>query len=142
MARTRSKINRRGRPPSLKVAARKTLRLQDSVRGLLSDLEDLEKRLLRLEALLEAGRKAARERARVRRAQSKGIRGKGPNIRDIAYQVMARRKKPMGIQEISDLVLRAKKGEAGGHFTQNLGAALARDKRFTRVSRGVYSVKR
>jgi len=55
---------------------------------------------------------------------------------------MARRRKPMSIQEISDQVLRIKKGKPGGHFTQNLGAALARDKRFTRVGRGVYSIKR
>jgi len=52
----------------LKVAARKTVRLQDSVRGLLTDLEDLEKRLRRLESLLEASRKAARERAKTRKA--------------------------------------------------------------------------
>jgi hypothetical protein len=142
MARTRRTLSRRGRPPSLKVAARKASKLQSDVRGLLIDLEDLERRLVRLETLLEASRAAERERARVRRARNSGIRGKGPNVRDIAFQVLARRKKPMGIQEISAQVLRVKKGRPGGNFTQNLGAALARDRRFSRVGRGQYTIKR
>lgn len=142
MARKRQSVNRRGRPPSLKVAARKTHKLQQDVRSLLQELTDLEQRLLRLEDLLEAGRKAQRERTRQRAAESKGIRGKGPNVRDIAYQVLSRRKKPMSIQEISSQVLRIKKGKAGDNFTQNLGAALARDSRFVRAGRGLYTVRR
>jgi hypothetical protein len=48
----------------------------------------------------------------------------------------------MGIQEISAQVLKIKRGKPGGNFTQNLGAALSRDRRFTRVGRGLYTVKR
>jgi hypothetical protein len=48
----------------------------------------------------------------------------------------------MGIQDISTRVLALKKGEPGDNFTQNLGAALARDSRFTRVGRGLYAVRR
>lgn len=136
-------MNRRGRRPSLKVAARKAGKLQHRVRGLLTELENLEERLVRLEQLLEASQKAERERMKKKRAaRSAGIRGKGPNVRDLAYQLLTRRKKPLGIQEISDFVLKGKKGKAGANFTQNLGAALARDGRFHRVGRGVYSVKR
>jgi len=135
-------LSRRGRPPSLTVAARKTNKIQRSVKDLLGDLQDLEKRLKRLESLLHASRKAERERAKQRVAKNKGIRGKGPNVRDVAFQVLARRRKPMGIQDISNQVLKIKRGSAGGNFTQNLGAALARDKRFTRVGRGLYTVKR
>lgn len=135
-------LSRRGRPPSLTVAARKTNKIQKNVKDLLGDLQDLERRLKRLESLLHASRKAERERAKRRVANNKGIRGKGPNVRDVAYQVLSRRRKPMGIQEISNQVLKIKRGAAGGNFTQNLGAALARDKRFTRVGRGMYTVKR
>lgn len=142
MARRTSKLSRRGRPPSLTVAARKTNRLQQNVRELLQDLEDLESRLVRLESLITAGRKADRERAKVRAAKNRSIRGRGPNVRDVAYQVLARRKKPMGIQELSDQVLKVKKGVPGDNFTQNLGAALARDRRFNRVGRGLYTIRR
>jgi len=139
---TKRRVNRRGRPPSLAVAARKTGKLQEDVRSLLEDLQDLEERLMRLESLLAASRKAEKERVKTRVAKSRGIRGKGPNVRDVAYQLLSRRKKPMEIQEISSHVLKAKKGKAGGNFTQNLGAALARDERFTRVGRGLYTVRR
>ncbi len=136
-------LSRRGRRPSLRVAARKANKLQKDARTLLSELEELEKRLMRLETLLEASRKAEMEKARKKRAsRTRGIRGKGPNVRDMAYQVLARRKKPMGIQDIAKQVLKAKPGQAGENFTQNLGAALARDSRFERTGRGVYSIKR
>ena len=133
--------NMRGRPPSLIVAARKTLKLQKDMKDILLDLEELQTRLVRLESLLAANRKAQRDRARLRVSSNPGIRGKGPNVRDIAFQVLSRRRKPMSIQELSNLVLKTKRGKAGGNFTQNLGAALARDTRFTRVARGLYSVK-
>jgi hypothetical protein len=48
----------------------------------------------------------------------------------------------MTIQELSDQVLREKRGAAGENFTQNLGAALARDRRFSRVGRGQYTVRK
>jgi hypothetical protein len=143
MARSRQALSRRGRRPSLRVAARRANKLQKDVKSLLADLEDLENRLVRLETLLEASRKAEKEKARRKKTtRTQGIRGKGPNVRDIAYQILLRRRKPLGIQEISRQVLKAKKGKAGDNFTQNLGAALARDKRFERVGRGVYAAKR
>ena len=136
-------INRRGRRPSLKVAARKAGQLQKELKGMILDLQDLESRLLRLETLLEANRQAEKERAGQRaKVAAKGIRGKGPNVRDIAHNILARRRKPMSIQDLSRQVLRSKKGSAGENFTQNLGAALARDKRFVRVDRGTYTVRR
>lgn len=135
-------MNRRGRPPSLSVAARRTSKLQKDLKGVLTDLEDLERRLLRLESLLVASRKAARERARQTGRNRNSIRGRGPNVRDVAYQLLSRRRKPMGIQEISEQVLKVKKGNPGENFAQNLGAALSRDARFQRVGRGLYTVKR
>jgi hypothetical protein len=104
------------------VAARRTNKLQADVRGLLDGLEDLERRLRRLDGLLEATRKAAREKARERAASHKGIRGKGPNVRDVAQQVLAKRRRPMSIQD-SQGHPEAKKGSPVIH--QNLGAALA-----------------
>lgn len=143
MAKTKGELNRRGRRPSLNVAARKAGKIQNDLRGVLDDLEDLQRRLIRLEVLLEASRKAEREKAKARsRSTARGIRGKGPNVRDVAFAILARRRKSMSIQEIANLVLRAKKGEAGENFTQNLGAALARDSRFLRSGRGTYALKR
>jgi len=142
MARSQRALSRRGRPPSLSVAARRTSKLQQNVRDLLNGLEDLEKRLLRLDILLEANRKLERERARVRSANHRGIRGKGPNVRDVAFQILLRRRRPMTIQELSEQVLREKRGAAGDNFTQNLGAALARDRRFSRVGRGQYTIRK
>ena len=142
MARSQRALSRRGRPPSLSVAARRTSKLQQNVKDLLEGLEDLERRLLRLDGLLEANRKMEQEQARVRAANHRGIRGKGPNVRDVAYQILARRRRPMGIQELSDQVLRQKRGSAGDNFTQNLGAALARDRRFARVGRGQYTIRK
>lgn len=143
MVRQRTQIlNRRGRPPSLSVAARKTNKLQKNVRELLTELEDLEQRLIRLESLITASRKVEQDRAKRRAAENNGIRGKGPNVRDVAFQILSRRRKPMGIQDLSDQVLKTKKGRAGENFTQNLGAALARDRRFQRVGRGLYKAKK
>jgi hypothetical protein len=142
MKRSSRGFSRRGRPPSLDVAARKTNKLRQNVREVLDELEDLEARLRRLESLLVASRQADKERAKQRAAEHKGLRGKGPNVRDVAYQILARRRRPMEIQEISAQVLKMKKGSPGGNFTQNLGAALARDSRFVRVGRGMYTVKR
>lgn len=143
MARSKDELSRRGRRPSLKVAARKAGKIQSDLRALVADLEDLQRRLLRLETLLEASRRAEREKAKRRaKANAKGIRGKGPSVSDLAAQILARRRKPMSIQDISKQVLRAKKGgEPGENFTQNLGAALARDGRFYRAGRGTYALK-
>lgn len=143
MPHTTKTMNRRGRRPSLSVAARKASKLQTDVKQLLAELVDLEQRLLRLDSLMEASRRAEQhehqERARVAR---RGIRGKGPNVRDVAYDLLARRKKPMTIQDIARHVLKSKKGTAGTNFTQNLGSALSRDPRFVRVGRGTYSITR
>lgn len=138
----RRSTNRRGRPPSLKVAARKAKKLRTELRSIRDGLADLEERLLRLDSLLQASRKAERERARERAERTAGIRGRGPNVRDLAYQILSRRRKPMGIQDLAGQVLKSKNGKAGGNFTQNLGAALARDPRFERVGRGLYTIKR
>lgn len=72
----------------------------------------------------------------------RSIRGRGPNVRDIAYELMLKVGKPAPIGAIAEGVLAAKGGPAGANFKQNLGAALNSDKRFKRVSRGVYGLRR
>jgi hypothetical protein len=136
-------LSRRGRRPSLKVAAHKASRIQGYLKSLTEDVADLEQRLLRLDNLLEASRKAEAQRKKAnRRPRTAGIRGKGPNVRDVAHEILVKRRKPMGIQELADAVLKKKPGYAGAHFTQNLGAALAKDARFKRVGRGTYSARK
>ena len=137
MARSQRALSRRGRPPSLSVAARRTSKLQQNVRDLLNGLEDLEKRLLRLDILLEANRKLERERARVRSANHRGIRGKGPNVRDVAFQIP--RAFPSGLKTVHlqlDVGLRIRRREF-----RDLGFAflvdLLRDRRrLGTISRG------
>jgi len=139
----KSALSRRGRRPSLKVAANKASKIQSHLKTLLEDVADLERRLTRLDTLLEASRKAEAQRLKASsRPRTAGIRGKGPNIRDVAFEILAKRRKPMGIQELADSVLKRKPGYAGAHFTQNLGAALAKDSRFKRVNRGSYTARK
>lgn len=69
------------------------------------------------------------------------IRGEGPNVRDVAFEVLQKSRGPQPITVIADAVRKAKGGSGGANFVQNLGAALQRDKRFKRFSRGVYGLR-
>ncbi|HEX7878478.1 MAG TPA: hypothetical protein VF720_03660, partial [Candidatus Eisenbacteria bacterium] len=70
-----------------------------------------------------------------------GLRGKGPNVRDVALEILSKGKRAMNIAALASLVIRRKGGRAGANFTQNLGAALYRDRRFKRTGRGLYSAR-
>jgi hypothetical protein len=73
-------------------------------------------------------------------AATSTIRGRGPNVRDVAYEFL-RRRGDQPIQKIAAAVRKVKKGRVGANFVQNLGAALLRDKRFGRARRGVYRLR-
>lgn len=68
------------------------------------------------------------------------MRGRGPNVREVALQILGKRG-AMNIAELAVLVIKQKGGQAGANFTQNLGAALNRDKRFKRIKHGVYGLR-
>lgn len=70
---------------------------------------------------------------------TRGMKG-GVSTADIAFQILSARKKPMDIQTLATRVIAKKKGKPGEHFTQNLAAAMMRDKRFKRMGRGVYGL--
>lgn len=138
----------RGRVPSIATAADRARELRKNVRGLLGDLRQLEGRLRALDRMYQrrqAYYKAlAAEAARLETRNSAAastMRGRGPNVRDVAFEMLQKSKGPQPIQKIADQVLKAKGGRAGANFVQNLGAALQRDRRFKRASRGVYGIR-
>ncbi len=138
----------RGRVPSIATAADKARDLRKNVRGLLGDLRQLEGRLRALDRMYQrrqAYYKAlAAEAVRLETRSSAAastMRGRGPNVRDVAFELLQKLRGPQPIQKIADQVLKAKGGRAGANFVQNLGAALQRDRRFKRASRGVYGLR-
>ena len=138
----------RGRVPSISTAAERARELRKNLRGLLGDLRQLEGRLRALDRMYQrrqAYYKAlATEAAKLETrnsAASSTMRGRGPNVREVAFEVLQKTKGPQPIQKIAEQVMRAKGGHAGANFVQNLGAALQRDRRFRRISRGVYGLR-
>ncbi|MFH0873365.1 MAG: HTH domain-containing protein [Candidatus Komeilibacteria bacterium] len=117
-----------------KIAASKKVIREAAVH--ISRLKRTDKRVRRLE-----GQKVARQRS-VRRIkpkrQYKGMRG-GISVVELAFQILSTRKRPLKIGVLAAKVVARKGAKPGANFVQNLAAALNRDKRFVRVSRGVYS---
>jgi len=136
----RGSMARRGRKPSIATATRHTRDLKKSVRVLARELEELE---LRLDLLDRYYRSRERLLASVKRGAgaAAGLRGKGPNVRDVALEILRKGGRAMNIAALASQVIRKKGGRAGANFTQNLGAALYRDRRFKRTGRGLYSAR-
>ncbi|MDZ4804338.1 MAG: HTH domain-containing protein [Candidatus Eisenbacteria bacterium] len=133
--------NRRGRKPSIATAARHARDIRKTLTVLVREIGDLEDRLALLdrfhrsrERLLAAARRGAA-------SPGVGMRGRGPNVRDVAHEILVRGGRPMNIATLASRVLKQKGGKAGANFTQNLGAALHRDRRFKRAGRGLYSAR-
>lgn len=131
---------RRGRLPSIATAAKKTQALRRSLKSLLRDIDLLEERLASLDRFYRDREKFHASR-RPKGSPGTGLRGRGANIRDVAFELLSKKKKPMNIARLADAVIKAKGGRPGANFTQNLGAALHRDRRFRRVGRGLYGVR-
>lgn len=140
----------RGRVPSLESATERARELRKGLRALVGDLARLELRLRTLDALYtkrqnyyrKALAEAAKLVAQTPRTSGKALRGRGPNVREVALGLLKKNKSPMSIQKLADLVIREKGGDPGANFVQNLGAALQRDRRFRRMARGVYGLRR
>ena len=127
----------RGRVPSIATAADKARDLRKNVRG----LRALDRMYQRRQAYYKAlAAEAVRLETRISAAAST-MRGRGPNVRDVAFELLQKLRGPQPIQKIADQVLKAKGGRAGANFVQNLGAALQRDLRFKRASLGVYGLR-
>jgi len=137
-ARSRS---RRGRTPSIGTAASKVRGLRRNLKSLVTEMQRLEERLAMLDTFYRSRRSLAGG-VTGRGSNRAGLRGRGPNVRDVAHDILVRSRKPLGITELADKVVKAKGGDAGENFVQNLGAALYRDRRFRRVGRGIYGLKK
>ncbi len=94
----------------------------------------------RVKRLRSATKKIVRRRPTKKSAPAKTTRPKLKSA-DLAFQIMSERKKPIAIIRLAELVGARSQRRRGENFKQNLGAALARDERFVRVSRGVYGLK-
>jgi hypothetical protein len=131
---------RRGRLPSIATAAKKTQALKRSLKTLLRDIDLLEERLAMLDRFYRDREKLHASR-KAQKTPGKGLRGRGDNVRDVAFEILSKRKKPMNIGRLAEAVIKVKGGRPGDNFTQNLGAALYRDRRFKRAGRGLYGVR-
>jgi hypothetical protein len=127
---------RRGRKPSIAVATAQVIDLGRTVRTLATDLRRLQTRLRFLDAYYSSQSKAAASTTRTSRRSRRG-----PNVRDLAHDVLKKTRKALPIQELARRVTRARGGRAGKQFAQNLGIALGKDRRFKRVERGVYGLR-
>ncbi len=132
-----STARRRGRAPSVLTVAEKVRELRRTLKSLITESSRIEEKLRSLDSYYRALKPAARNSG-----PGAGLRGRGPNVRDVAYEILSARKKPMEIRELAERVCRKKGGEAGENFVQNLGAALHRDSRFKRFGRGVYGKRK
>lgn len=134
---------RRGRLPSIGTAALRARDLRRQLKSLISDIEHLESRLHMLDKTYRARETLYRQAgARISSSRSTGLRGNGPNVRDVSLDILKSAGKPLSIGELADRVIRKKGGDPGANFVQNLGAALHRDRRFKRTGRGVYGLRR
>lgn len=134
--------SRRGRTPSISTAATKVRGLRRNLKSLVTEMQRLEDRLAMLDTYYRSRRGSVAAGAGVRTGTRTGLRGRGPNVRDVAHDILAKSRKPLTITELADKVVKEKGGEAGENFVQNLGAALYRDRRFRRVGRGVYGLRK
>jgi len=98
-------------------------------------LKRVDKRVRRLRT---TAIKKVKRTAVVKRSVAKGL-----TAVDLAYLILAGRKRPLDLATLAARVLAKKKGgrRTGLHFPQNLGMALVRDERFVRVGRGVYGLR-
>lgn len=124
----------RGRVPSIATAADKARDLRKNVRGLLGDLRTegrlraLDRMYQRRQAYYKAlAAEAVRLETRSSAAAST-MRGRGPNVRDVAFELLQKLRGPQPIQKIADQGPQGQGGRAGANFVQNLGVALQRDR--------------
>jgi hypothetical protein len=134
--------SRRGRIPSIGTAAGKVRGLRRNLKSLVTEMQRLEDRLAMLDTYYRSRQGAVANGRAGRTGTRSGLRGRGPNVRDVAHDILARSRKPLPITELADMVVKQKGGTAGENFVQNLGAALYRDRRFRRVGRGVYGLRK
>lgn len=132
---------KRGRKPSIGTATERVRQLRRTLKSLVTEMSRLE---IRLDELDHYYTRMAREKARVVVLKSRGpstLRGRGPNVRDVAFEILKRAKGPLPIIQLAKRVHGSKGGRPGQHFAQNLGAALVKDRRFKREGRGVYGLR-
>jgi hypothetical protein len=124
----------RGRKPSIGVAAAKLTEIRRTLRALSTEVRRLQERLRTLDIFY------SRQTAAVSAGRTRQSR-RGPNVRDIAYQVLRRSRKGLPIQELAAEVVRRRGRKSGRQFAQNLAVALGKDDRFRRIDRGVYAAR-
>lgn len=123
----------RGRKPSIGVAAAKLTDVRRSLRALSTELRRLQERLKSLDTFYSKQVAAGSSRERQSR--------RGPNVRDIAYDVLRRSRRGLPIQDLAAEVIRRRGRKSGRQFAQNLAVALGKDTRFRRIDRGVYAAR-
>lgn len=129
---------RRGRKPSIGTATDRVRNFRRTLKALVTELGRLETRLDDLDRYYSRLARQEQPAAAVGRPT---LRGRGPNVRDTAFEILRTSKHALPIVKLAERVKKVKGGSSGKAFVQNLGAALAKDKRFRRVERGVYGLR-
>jgi hypothetical protein len=124
----------RGRKPSIGVAAAKLTEVRRTLRALSTEIRRLQQRLRALDSFYSK-QTAALSAGKARQSR------RGPNVRDIAYQVLRRTRNGLPIQDLAAEVIRRRGRKSGRQFAQNLAVALGKDDRFRRIDRGVYAAR-
>jgi hypothetical protein len=127
---------RRGRMPSIRVTAHKVHEMRRTLKALSTELRRVEQRLRSLDSFYRKMRFGT-----VTPAASRPGRRSGINVRDLSFKILKGSRRGLPISEIAGRVARIRGGQVGARFTQNLGIALMRDRRFKRVDRGVYALR-
>jgi len=126
--------SRRGRMPSIGVPRKKLQEIKKTLKSVVTEMLRVEERLMSLEKVYRQARLAGPAATQTRRPR-------GPNVRDLAYDVLKTARKALPIQDLARQVTRARHGKTGRQFAQNLSVALGQDRRFKRVERGVYGLR-
>lgn len=127
----------RGRKPDIQVAAKKLHEIRRTCKALVTELSRLEDRLNALDAFYRRNSLTASAQP----SGSRPGRSRGPNVRDLAHNVLSKNRRGLPISDLSEKVATLKGGQVGAKFTLNLAAALMRDSRFRRMDRGVYGLR-
>lgn len=125
---------RRGRKPSIWIAAEKLTDIRRTLRSLGTEITRLQQRLRALDQYY------SRDISQPTSKSTKTTRS-GPNVRDLSYDVLVKARKGLPIRDLAEKVTRVRGNKSGQQFAQNLAVALSKDKRFKRVDRGVYALR-
>lgn len=111
-----SLLNRCGRKPSIGSAKEKVHEVRRTLKTLVTELGRVKARLSELDRYYT---RLAAEKAQVvvvERKVGSSPRGRGANVRDVAFEILQKKGRSLPIAQLAPKVLKVKGGSAGDHF--------------------------